>query len=43
MKFITIEYKIMGIGNWISAQVSPEVAKQLATEYQGYGWPVKVS
>lgn len=43
MNHVTFEYQIMGLGQWISATVSAEIAKSLAEEYTSYGWPVKIS
>ncbi|CAQ79484.1 hypothetical protein [Aliivibrio salmonicida] len=43
MHHVTLEYQVMGIGKWVSATVSAEIAKKLAEEYKSYGWPVKVS
>ncbi|WP_164684209.1 hypothetical protein [Vibrio maerlii] len=42
MKFVTIKYQVMGIGDWVSATVSKDVAERLQDEYTGYGWPVKL-
>ena len=39
----TLAYQAMGVGPWVSAIVSPEVAVSLAKEYRQYGWPVKVN
>lgn len=42
MKHVTLQYKVMGIGSWVSATVSHEIAKRLETEYKDYGWPTRV-
>ncbi|MCG7498837.1 hypothetical protein MHO82_18365 [Vibrio sp. Of7-15] len=42
MKHVTLQYKVMGIGNWVSATVSHEIARQLEIEYKDYGWPVRI-
>lgn len=43
MNYVTFEYQIMGIGKWIAATVSKDIATKLAAEYTAYGWPVKIS
>lgn len=42
MKYVTLQYKVMGFGNWVSATVSHEIAKRLETEYNDYGWPTRI-
>ncbi|MEZ9056512.1 hypothetical protein [Vibrio pelagius] len=37
-----IECKPYGIGLWVRATVSKEVAQALAYEYSSYGWEVKL-
>lgn len=42
MKYVTLQYKVMGFGNWVSATVSHEIARRLEKEYNDYGWPTRV-
>ncbi|MUK91822.1 hypothetical protein GNP80_05145 [Aliivibrio fischeri] len=43
MNHVKFEYQVMGIGRWISATVSLDIATKLEEEYTSYGWPVKIS
>jgi uncharacterized protein CbrC (UPF0167 family) len=43
MEVVKLSYQVMGIGNWTEVQVSADVARALVSEYESYGWPVKVT
>ncbi|WP_167469912.1 hypothetical protein [Vibrio aquaticus] len=43
MVMVELSYQVMGIGKWTQVNVSEDVAQALLNEYQGYGWPVKLT
>lgn len=43
METVKLSYQVMGIGNWTEVRVSADVARALVSEYEGYGWPVKIT
>ena len=42
MKMAVLEYKVLGLGDWIKTRVSSRCAHLLAAEYKALGWPTKV-
>lgn len=43
MVVVQLSYQVMGIGKWTQVNVSEDVARALLTEYESYGWPVKLT
>ncbi len=42
MKMAVLEYKVLGLGDWIKTRISCDCANLLAKEYVALGWPAKV-
>ncbi|WP_373953193.1 hypothetical protein [Vibrio pomeroyi] len=42
MKMAVLEYKVLGLGDWIKTRISSRCAYLLAEEYKALGWPTKV-